>query len=176
MNPTPEAWARLGRALRDARAQRGWTQQDLANHAGVSRRSVQDAEGGKVPKGRMPQSIPRIAATLGWSTGAIDAVLAGEDHRQPHQATQPAVTPSGDREDARVRAIDALWETLTPDERRQQLRRLQREAEQEEVEQPPYPDMTEQEWVIWEMDMPPDIRRTMIDVIRDSRQQRRKHA
>lgn len=78
MNRDPDAWARLGRALRNAREHRGLTQQDLGEMAGTSARSVQDAEGGAVPKARMPYTIGRIAAALGWPEGAVDAVLDGK--------------------------------------------------------------------------------------------------
>lgn len=77
MTRDPEAWARLGQALRTARAHRGLTQQELAESAGVSARAVQDAEGGTVPKARMPQSIDKIAAALGWPEGGVIAILNG---------------------------------------------------------------------------------------------------
>lgn len=78
MNRDPAAWARLGRALRTAREHRGLTQQEVGELAGVSARSVQDAEGGAVPKARMPYTIGRIASALGWPEGGVDAVLEGE--------------------------------------------------------------------------------------------------
>ncbi|MBK3546448.1 helix-turn-helix transcriptional regulator [Streptomyces sp. MBT60] len=77
MNRDPEAWARLGHALRAAREVHGLTQVDLANLAGVSSRSVQDAEAGTVPKKRMPYTLSPIAAALDWPEGAIDDVLDG---------------------------------------------------------------------------------------------------
>lgn len=77
MNRDPEAWARLGHALRTAREHRSLTQQELAEAAGVSGRSVRDAEAGAVPKARMPYTLSRIAAALGWPEGAVDAVLDG---------------------------------------------------------------------------------------------------
>ncbi|WP_228181302.1 helix-turn-helix domain-containing protein [Streptomyces anulatus] len=77
MNRDPQSWARLGQALRTAREHRGLTQQELAGAAAVSERSVRDAEGGAVPKARTPYTLSRIAATLGWPEGAVDAVLDG---------------------------------------------------------------------------------------------------
>lgn len=77
MNRDPQSWARLGQALRTAREARSLTQAELGELAGVSSRSVQEAEGGTVPKKRMPYTIARIAAALGWPEGAIDAVLDG---------------------------------------------------------------------------------------------------
>ncbi|WP_326700246.1 helix-turn-helix domain-containing protein [Streptomyces sp. NBC_01754] len=78
MHRDPQDWARLGHALRTARVCRGLTQADLGELAGVSGRSVQDAEGGAVPKKRMPYTIGRIAAALGWPEGAVDAILDGK--------------------------------------------------------------------------------------------------
>jgi transcriptional regulator with XRE-family HTH domain len=78
MNRDPNAWARLGRALRSAREHRGLTQQELGEMAGTSGRSVQDAEAGQVPKSRMPYTLGRIASALGWPEGAVTAVLDGE--------------------------------------------------------------------------------------------------
>lgn len=77
MTRDPAAWARLGQALRAARTHRGLTLAGLGELAGVSARSVQEAEAGKVPKLRMPPSIGKIAAALGWPEGGVDAVLGG---------------------------------------------------------------------------------------------------
>ncbi|MFD8664476.1 helix-turn-helix domain-containing protein [Streptomyces microflavus] len=77
MDRDPQSWARLGHALRTAREHRSLTQQELGDLAGVSGRSVRDAEAGAVPKARMPYTLSRIAAALGWPEGAVDAVLDG---------------------------------------------------------------------------------------------------
>ncbi|WP_405611174.1 helix-turn-helix domain-containing protein [Streptomyces sp. NBC_01508] len=77
MTRDPKAWARLGQALRSARTHGGLTLADLGNLADVSARAVQDAEAGTVPKARMPPSIGKVAAALGWPEGAVDAVLDG---------------------------------------------------------------------------------------------------
>ncbi|RUP66753.1 Helix-turn-helix protein [Streptomyces sp. NP10] len=77
MNRDPQSWARLGHALRAAREARGLTQADLGALADVSSRSVQDVEAGTVPKKRMPYTLSRVAAALGWPEGAVDAVLDG---------------------------------------------------------------------------------------------------
>ncbi len=70
-------WARLGGALKESRERHGLTQEELAERADVSTKSVQDAESGKVPKSRMPYTLAPIARTLGWPAGAVDSVLAG---------------------------------------------------------------------------------------------------
>lgn len=78
MNRDPQAWARLGQALKQAREHLGIPQDGLATQAGVSTASVQSAEYGKPPKGRMPFTIGKIANALGWPVGAVDAVLNGD--------------------------------------------------------------------------------------------------
>lgn len=79
MNRDPEAWARLGQALKQTREAAGLSQAELAERAGVSKASVSSAEAGAVPKARMPFTLGRIAAALGWPRGSIDAVLDGAD-------------------------------------------------------------------------------------------------
>lgn len=124
MNRDPEAWARLGHALRTTREHRGLTQQEVAGRAGVSARSVRDAEVGAVPKARMPYTIGRIAAALDWPEGHIDAVLAGAgppgDSWQdvPVQAQVDEETVTGIITSAMVRATD----NATPAEIREATR------------------------------------------------------
>lgn len=77
MNRDPELWARLGQALAATRKAQGLRQEDVAERAGVSFGSVQNAESGQPPKARMPQSIYPIARSLGWPDGAVDTVLDG---------------------------------------------------------------------------------------------------
>lgn len=79
MNRDPEAWSRLGRALVRARQGQGLTQDELAARAGVSTASVQSAEAGKIPKARMPYTIPAIAKALGWPPSAVEAILGGAE-------------------------------------------------------------------------------------------------
>ncbi|MFC8583501.1 helix-turn-helix domain-containing protein [Streptomyces sp. NPDC057217] len=77
MNRDPEVWARLGQALANTRQARGLRQEDVAEQADVSLKSVQSAEAGVVPKARMPYTVPAIARALGWPDGAVDTVLDG---------------------------------------------------------------------------------------------------
>ncbi|WP_327329882.1 helix-turn-helix domain-containing protein [Streptomyces sp. NBC_01201] len=91
MNRDPEAWARLGRALRSARDHQGLTQQELAEQADVSSRSIQEAEAGKMPAARMPYTLGRIAAALGWPEDAVTAVLDGS--APPGDGWQDAPVP-----------------------------------------------------------------------------------
>lgn len=77
MNWSADDWARLGRALRADRHHLGLSQQELGEQAGTSGRSVQEAEAGKVPKARMPYTVPAIARTLGWPAGKVEEILNG---------------------------------------------------------------------------------------------------
>jgi transcriptional regulator with XRE-family HTH domain len=78
MNRDPEVWARIGRTIASRRAAEGLRQEDLAAKAGVSHRSVQNAESGAAPKARLPQSLYPIVKALGLPDTWIDDVLAGK--------------------------------------------------------------------------------------------------
>ncbi|MFB6512885.1 helix-turn-helix domain-containing protein [Streptomyces virginiae] len=94
MNRDPNAWARLGKALKTARLTRGLDQAELATLADVSTASVQSAEAGTVPKARMPYTLYAIAKALDWPAGAVEAVLDGADPTEGWQniSVQPAIT------------------------------------------------------------------------------------
>lgn len=77
MNRDPEAWARLGRAIRSERGRYGWSRKQLAKASGVSEAAVQNAENGRVPVRRWPQTIARIERSLGWHPGTAKAVTEG---------------------------------------------------------------------------------------------------
>jgi transcriptional regulator with XRE-family HTH domain len=77
MNRDPQAWKRLGQALKRAREARGLSQGELAERADVSKASVHSAESGAVPKLRMPYTLGPIATALGWPAAAVEAVLDG---------------------------------------------------------------------------------------------------
>lgn len=74
----PEAWAKLGKTIREHREEAGYSRRALAEKAGVSEKSIQVAEEGRVPRGRMPQSLSRIEEALGWIPGAYIAILTGQ--------------------------------------------------------------------------------------------------
>lgn len=78
MNRDPHAWARLAKALASTRKAEGMRQEDLAEKAGVSLGSVQNAESGQPPKARMPQSLYPIVKALGLPDTFVDDVLAGK--------------------------------------------------------------------------------------------------
>lgn len=73
----PEAWARLGKRIREYREKAGYSRRALAEKAGVSEKSIQVAEEGRVPRGRMPQSLNRIEVALEWLPGTWISILNG---------------------------------------------------------------------------------------------------
>jgi transcriptional regulator with XRE-family HTH domain len=97
MNRDPRAWARLGQALKQARLSRGLSQAELAELAGVSTASVQNAEAGDVPKKRMPYTLARIGTALTWPSGSVEAVLDGA--APPGGWTDVSVQPQIDEEE-----------------------------------------------------------------------------
>ncbi|PWJ02427.1 hypothetical protein DKG34_38775 [Streptomyces sp. NWU49] len=74
----PEAWGKLGRTIRQHREEAGLSRRALAAKAGVSEKSIQVAEEGRVPRGRMPQSLSRIEEALDWAPGSSIAILKGQ--------------------------------------------------------------------------------------------------
>lgn len=77
MNRDPQAWARLARAIREARGHHGWTQAELADRAAVSLAAVGAAEKATVPERRMPPTLAKLGRALGWPPGTVEAVLDG---------------------------------------------------------------------------------------------------
>ncbi|MER6064863.1 hypothetical protein ABT167_27550 [Streptomyces sp. NPDC001792] len=73
----PEAWARLGAEIREAREALGYSRKRLSDIAGVSEKSIQVAEEGRTPRARWPQSLTLIEEAIGWMRGSMLEVLAG---------------------------------------------------------------------------------------------------
>ncbi|AJT67415.1 hypothetical protein T261_5799 [Streptomyces lydicus] len=82
MNRDAGAWQHLSELIRHHRGRRGWTQAELAHHAGVSTKSVVTAESGNPPT-RMPPTLGRIARALDWPDGGIETALTGGDPTTP---------------------------------------------------------------------------------------------
>jgi transcriptional regulator with XRE-family HTH domain len=62
MLPSPSTMSEIARQVRDARAARGWSQHELAEHAGVSRPTVARTEAGDDLN---TAKLMRIAEALG---------------------------------------------------------------------------------------------------------------
>lgn len=69
-------WMRLAKAVRQAREAAGMTQVDLADKAGIAEGSVQNLEAGRT-RNRIPQSLAKVEAALGWAAGSGVAILDG---------------------------------------------------------------------------------------------------
>ncbi|MBQ0974510.1 helix-turn-helix domain-containing protein [Streptomyces sp. RK31] len=78
LSSSPEAWLRLGRALRESRDRAGLSRQALAEKCNVSEKAIQTAEEGRVPSRRWPKSVDRIASCLGWEPGKAVAMVAAD--------------------------------------------------------------------------------------------------
>lgn len=60
------ATGRLGRMVRDARSSRGWSQTELAEHAGVSRPTIARIEAGRDVT---TSTLAKVAGALGLKIG-----------------------------------------------------------------------------------------------------------
>jgi transcriptional regulator with XRE-family HTH domain len=72
--PPEEPRDRFARVIREAREQRGWTQDDLAENADVSRPTVQRYEGGKTATPE-PEKARQIFRALGLDPRLIPVLL-----------------------------------------------------------------------------------------------------
>jgi len=67
---TADASAAIGGFIRERRRARGWTQQDLADAAGVGRRLIVDIEAGK-PTLRL-DAVGKVVRLFGKRVGLVD--------------------------------------------------------------------------------------------------------
>ena len=81
-NPSPLPTATVGSRIRQVRAERGWTQDRLAEAVGVSRSAVAQWETDRV--GQVRRNLSRIADALDVS---VEFLLHGEDKHAPLTAT-----------------------------------------------------------------------------------------
>lgn len=90
--PNPEAWARVAAAVQDARTRRGWSQQSLASHSGVSLATVSLLE----RAGRDNYQAAKVGAI--WRALGLPS---DELHRLLNGAAAPA------EDDPRIEALRA---------------------------------------------------------------------
>lgn len=81
VNDHQDRWAAVGRAVKTARLERGWTRSDLVRTSAVSEPVIREIEQGKFGK-RQPGVLGKLARALGWPADAFDRLLDGEDARE----------------------------------------------------------------------------------------------
>lgn len=75
---SPEDWARLGDAIRKSRGEQGLSRKKLSELSGISEKSIQITEEGRVPT-RWPKSLDALEVALGWVPGLMMKILDGVD-------------------------------------------------------------------------------------------------
>lgn len=89
--PRPD-WAFLGACVRRDRRARRWTQEELADRAGLALRTIGKYERGEGPSGdAVPSGYFAVARALGWRRGTVEEYLFGPE---PDAA---GTRPRGDR-------------------------------------------------------------------------------
>src|SRR3954465_13494660 len=73
-----ESWERVGRAVRDRRLHLGWTQQEAADHSGVSLATWRLVELGGRDR-YQDLTLRGVSKALGWPNDAMEGILAGGD-------------------------------------------------------------------------------------------------
>lgn len=74
----PEDWTRLGARIRQSREDRGLSRKKLSERSGLSEKSIQLTEEGRVPT-RWPKSLHTLEDALGWAPGSVMDVLDGRE-------------------------------------------------------------------------------------------------
>ncbi|MFD8319682.1 helix-turn-helix transcriptional regulator [Kitasatospora purpeofusca] len=89
-------WVHLGQCIARDRKRRRWLQADLAEHAGVNKRTIGNYErgAGRAPgSSEIPAGIYAVTEALGWPSGGIERALAGQDPRQVDLSHETPVRP-----------------------------------------------------------------------------------
>jgi transcriptional regulator with XRE-family HTH domain len=81
-------WARLGEALKAARAERGMEQQDVAEQIGVKRGALHNIERGAIAK--VTPTVLTYARIVGWTPESVELVLGGGDSVQRDEPAESA--------------------------------------------------------------------------------------
>jgi hypothetical protein len=122
LNPPGSDWGHLGDAIRYGRRNLGYTQEELANRAGVDRKTIGNYEAGRIPASdpRVPDGYYQVARVLGWEREDVQRLLKGIPRNKSDQAKHLAEvmarvsamkTPAS--EEVRSRAVLLVWEYET---------------------------------------------------------------
>ena len=105
---SPEAWARVGHAVKDRRLALGWTQQEAADRSGLSLATWRLIElGGRERYQEL--TLRGLARGLGWPVDAVERLRQGGQAPGPDELSEPAPNPNAVPESARRRrAFDYL--------------------------------------------------------------------
>lgn len=97
-----DGWARLGARIMAERSRRWRKRSDFARACGLSVRLLADLETGRRTR-YQPSTLAAIEATLGWTAGSCERIVAGGRARRE---ADPSL----------VRLLD-VWPRLSPDAR-----------------------------------------------------------
>lgn len=102
-------WKALADAVVASREALGWTQEDMADKAGMTSRTVSNVESGRPRSGVLAVTLGQVEQALGWEPGDAMRVLKGGD-TLPLQAD--AVTPDPPKSHLHWSDIDSLQADL----------------------------------------------------------------
>ncbi|PBC72213.1 helix-turn-helix protein [Streptomyces sp. TLI_235] len=93
-------WAGLGEEIRRSRVARKLSQQQLAEQAGLDRKTVSNYENGRVPSpGRIPDGYHSVARVLEWADGKVEQTLGAPDRRGERAVAPSPLEPTASRGD-----------------------------------------------------------------------------
>lgn len=107
-------WQGLADHIKAGMARFGWSQRDLAEHAGVGVRTVGDLLSGR-PRRWIPNTMPAIEAALRWPPGTARRILDGERVELDYETKEQ---PDGDDGPPFEDPVEQeIWEMQTLSER-----------------------------------------------------------
>lgn len=107
-------WDSVARAIRQRMADLDMTQTELSQRAGVALMTVRELQQNLKPRRRNPRTLAAMSEALGWPSGHLAAVLAGESPEDPD-----AGDPVLDELDAMKEQITEITRRLDAIERQQ---------------------------------------------------------
>ncbi|MFG2910918.1 helix-turn-helix domain-containing protein [Kitasatospora sp. NPDC048286] len=83
VSTTGPSWWTVGNAVHASRRSLRMSQAELAEAAGISRRTVNNYEMGRVSGPGIPAGLVRVVAHLGWPEGQLEQLLGAAPERTP---------------------------------------------------------------------------------------------
>lgn len=130
----------------------------------------QSVGGTRVPVHARAETLARMAQAVGVAPGQLEEVGRPDAAEELRNLEPPATPATGDRDSPGIRALTAVWETLTPEEKESVLLHHAHPPDTTHSHNTD-PDLTdEHERGIWKLPMPEEERRALIYYFRKRRQ------
>ncbi len=89
-------WHHLGECIKRSRKRKHWLQPELAQTAGLTKRTISSYENGVPPAGapEIPAGYFAVGRALGWPPNGVEEALKGGDPEAPTAPAEPSLAPT----------------------------------------------------------------------------------